>query len=151
MKHETYEALSMRLEYVRNMADRLEEIDEKEGIILYARWREEQRGLEDALVGEDPLVLAGLDWLRQRYDESDLVLWQDEKLLMRIGGNEHWVLADVAIGDDYGVIDFWSPYAILRTTGAVYRVERDGTVADDPINVPAGSPYDGPLEREPHR
>jgi hypothetical protein len=149
MKHETYEALGMRLNLVRDTLHMLNQIGGASS--LAQRLSEEQRGLEDALVGEDPLVLAGLDWLRQRYAESDLVMWQDEKLLMRIGGNEHWVLADVAIGDDYGVIDFWSPYTILRTTGAVYRVERDGTVADDPIHVPAGSPYDGPLEREPHR
>lgn len=149
MKHQTYEAMSMRLEYVRDMADRLEEINQ--GADLLQRWREERLALEDALVGEDPLVLAGLDWLRQRYADSDLVMWRDEKLLMRLSGTESWVLADVAIGDDYGVLDFWKPYAIWRNTGAVYRVESGGAVADDPIHVPAGSPYDGPLEREPHR
>jgi hypothetical protein len=148
VKHETYEAMQMRLDYVRDMADRLEE---QEGMALRLRWREEQRGLEDALVGEDPLVLAGLEWLRQRYAESDLVLWRDEKLLLRINGNESWILVDVAIGDDYGTLDFWKPYAIWRNTGAVYRVESDGEVADDPIHVPAGSSYDGPLEQYPRR
>jgi hypothetical protein len=55
------------------------------------------------------------------------------------GGNEAWVLVDVAIGDDYGTLDHWKPYAIWRNTGNVYRVERGGAVEDDPIFEPAKS------------
>lgn len=148
MNHDAYEAMQARLDLVRNT---LEDLDRIGGAMdLTGRLSKEQQALEDALVGEDPLVLAGLDWLRQRYADSDVVLWKDEAILMRLSGNETWVLSDVAIGDDYGALDFWRCYAIFRNTGAVYRVESGGAVADDPIHVPEGSPYDGPLEREPH-
>jgi hypothetical protein len=135
MNHEAYVAMGMRLDLVRETIEKLSMIGRENytnGALVH-RLSEEQRGLEDALVGEDPVILASLDWLRKRYAESDLVIWQSEEVLMRLGGNESWVLADVAIGDDYGAIDFWQPYAIWRYTGDVYRVGRDGAVEDDPI------------------
>lgn len=131
MNHEAYAAMEARLTTVRNTLDTLHEIGQADTLIQRLSW--EQRSLEDALVGDDPVILASLDWLRKRYAESDLVIWQSEEVLMRLGGNESWVLADVAIGDDYGAIDFWQPYAIWRYTGDVYRVGRDGAVEDDPI------------------
>lgn len=150
MKHEAYDAMQARLNYVRDLADRLDEVGrDPRGMSLARQYRNEQRALEEALVGEEPLVLDALDHLRQRYADSDLVIWSEEKILMRLGGNEHWVLADVAIGDDYGNVDFWKPYAIWRNTGALYRVINGGEVVDDPFYVPAGSPYTGPVE-EPH-
>jgi hypothetical protein len=97
-------------------------------------------------VGEDPLVLDALTHLRAMYADNDYVLQSEEGPRLRIGGNEHWVLADVPIGDDYGAFDFWRLYAIWRNTGALYRVESGGAVVDDPFYVPAGSSYDGPLE-----
>lgn len=138
MKHEAYAAMQARLEYVRDMTDRLEEVEGRTGltVALLRNWREEERALEDALVGDDPLVLAGVDYLRRYCEESDLVLRTERGLLMRLGGNEAWVLVDVAIGDDYGMLDFWKPYAIWRNTGNVYRVGSDGAVEDDPIYEP---------------
>lgn len=130
--------MQARLEYVRDMTDRLEEVEGRTGltVALLRNWREEERALEDALVGDDPLVLAGVDYLRRYCEESDLVLRTERGLLMRLGGNEAWVLVDVAIGDDYGMLDFWKPYAIWRNTGNVYRVGSDGAVEDDPIYEP---------------
>lgn len=123
-----------RLSTVRNTLDNLHRIGQADTLIQ--RLSEEVRGLEDALVGDDPRVLAGVDYLRRYYEDSDVVLRTERGPLMHLGGNEHWVFADVAIGDDYGSLDFWKPYAIWRNTGAVYRVERDGAVEDDPIYRP---------------
>jgi hypothetical protein len=142
VKHEAYAAMQARLEYVRDMTYRLEEVEGRTGltVALLRHWREEERALEDALVGDDPLVLASLDYLRHYYEESDLVLRTEPGgRWMRLGGNEAWVLVDVAIGDDYGTLDHWKPYAIWRNTGNVYRVERGGAVEDDPIFEPAKS------------
>jgi hypothetical protein len=68
--------MQARLEYVRDMTYRLEEVEGRTGltVALLRHWREEERALEDALVGDDPLVLAGVDYLRRYYEESDLVL-----------------------------------------------------------------------------
>jgi hypothetical protein len=118
--------MQARLEYVRDMTYRLEEVEGRTGltVALLRHWREEERALEDALVGDDSLVLAGVDYLRRYYEESDLVLRTERGgRWMRLGGNEAWVLVDVAIGDDYGTLDHWKPYAIWRNTGNVYRVE----------------------------
>jgi hypothetical protein len=135
MNNQAYVAMQMRLDLVRETVEKLSMIGRVNypNGALVQHLSEEQRGLEDALVGDDPVVLASLDWLRKRYAESDLVMQRAEGILMRLGGNESWVLADVAIGDDYGAIDFWQCYAIWRNTGDVYRVGSDGAVEDDPI------------------
>jgi hypothetical protein len=138
MNNQAYVAMQMRLDLVRETIEKLSMIGREnypnypDGALVH-RLSEEQRGLEDALVGDDPVILASLDWLRGRYAKSDLVMQRSEGILMRLGGNESWVLADVAIGDDYGAVDFWQCYAIWRNTGDVYRVGSDGAVEDDPI------------------
>lgn len=125
---------------------------------LLRRLSEEAAGIIDLLVGEDPLVLTSVAWLAERYKDSDLVLRREYRSQMgeelgavdiKLGGNEHWVFADVQIGDGYGVLDFEVHHAIWRNTGALYKVGRDGAVADDPIWVPQGSSYTGPRERYP--
>jgi hypothetical protein len=135
VNHEAYQAMQARLKYVRDMTYRLEEVEGRTGLTspLLRNWSEEERALEDALVGDDPLVLAGLDYLRRYYEDDDFVLQTERGPLMHLDGNEHWVLVDVAIGDDYGMLDFWMKYAIWRNTGNVYRIERGGAVEDDPI------------------
>jgi hypothetical protein len=72
VNHEAYQAMQARLKYVRDMTYRLEEVEGRTGLTspLLRNWREEERALEDALVGDDPLVLAGLDYLRRHYEDT---------------------------------------------------------------------------------
>src|SRR4051812_22351724 len=96
-----------RLEYVRSAIHMLQSVGHDVLGVSIQRLAEEERALEDTLVGDDPLVLAGVDYLRRHYEDSDVVLRTERGPLMHLGGNEHWVFADVAIGDDYGSLDFW--------------------------------------------
>lgn len=184
MNHEMYETMRGRLEFVRETADRLRQLQPDDGkkyvrviepgqghyeggeyVIdrpsvvqaegepgsLLRRLSEEAAGLVDLLVGDDPLVLDAIEWLRAEWRENSMVMHtkrngEPAEGHVVLTGNEHWVFADVQVGDDYGAWDFELKHAIWRNTGALYRVERDGAVADDPIYVPEGSPYTGPLE-----
>lgn len=149
MKHEAYEAMQARLRQVRETLDNIQKTFNPSGpaypVQIERRLSEEEAGLVDALVGDDPLIHASLDFLRGYWD-TDLVLRDEDGPQIRLGGNEVWVFADIKVGDDYGRHDFDVLYAIFRNTGALYRIESDGTVADDPIFVPDGSRYTGPVE-----
>lgn len=147
MRHDTAEALSERLAWLLDNIDRLDSPTVGAGDLI-EKWKEEATAIVDVLVGEDPLVRVSIRHLRALFHHSEMVL-RDEHgdALLRLGGNEHWVFADVAIGDDYGALDFWRKHAIWRNTGALYRMEHGGAaVVDDPFFVPPGSSYDGPLE-----
>lgn len=156
MNHEIANRLQERLNNLRDQIDRSRDIGTPGLLEFIAKWQTEATAIEDMLVGDDPLVRDAVNWLNERYKDSDLVLRQNVihselggmpgDVQMRVGGNEHWAFADVLIGDDYGHLDFTLKHAIWRNTGALYRVERDGSVADDPIYVPEGSPYTGPTD-----
>lgn len=51
-----------------------------------------------------------------------------------------WLCVDLA--SERGAI-YW--FAVWRITGCVYTVAEDGSVGDDPIIIPQGSPYTGDL------
>lgn len=150
MRHQASMAMQARLSELRDLLDRLERIKfgDKEGQTLVRKTRDEIKGLEDALVGDDPLTLASIDHLRERY--GPMALMEEEGgPRLRLGGSEHWVLVDVAIRDDYGALDFWKCHAIWRETGALYRVIGGNEVVEDPFFVPPGSTYKGPVEGIP--
>lgn len=148
MRHEVYEAMQARLAIVRQMRDAMRG-SPTEFYGYTERYREQEDALVDALVGDDPLVLASVNQLRLTWAENGRVMQRDERPDIRLSGNEVWVLADVYIGDDYGNYDFTVQYAISRNTGALYRM-RHGEVPDDPYFVPEGSPCTRPIEpRQP--
>lgn len=152
MREETYATLSGRLDELRRNFGVIGKISfrDAEGKMIVERLRTEMRALSDALVGDDPRVHRSIRWLSAAYAEGDLALLDEiGRPLLCLSGNSAWVLVDVAIGDDYGALDFYARYAIWRHTGALYQVQSDESVADDPIYDPSGT--FGPNRLEEHR
>lgn len=137
MNHEFAEAANAELRRLRQMRY---SILQGEGLREVARGAQDRiAALEDALIGEDPLVRDAIAHFTNLTDREA----EDPDLSQEFWGNEIWVCMDivhtrVAPGSPGRVAN---GFAIFRNTGCLYRVEPDGAVEDDPIYVPKGSPY----------
>lgn len=92
--------------------------------------------------GEPSRVRQGLDRLLELHPHLDLVAidWQIDHLGGLISGplaeRGPWVLVDLGQPSDrFDRVPAWAlwRFAILKTTGNVYRLEPGGAVEDDPL------------------
>lgn len=85
---------------------------------------------------KESLVREGLDLLLDRYPLFDVVRVEWQRAAPGELFNQ-WVLVDLGQRGESSAEAFaiW-PFAIWKTTGAVYSIDANGAVSDDPILVP---------------